>query len=220
MKNVLIAIVLALVLFACKHEPPAPPTYTIALSPTLKDYGYFLPGTYWVYEDSASHTLDSVYVLAASTGTTSISKEQNLGYVGTFGWYKMQMYGSHQAETDNEWVDMKYSINFPAAVLWRNKIVSGNFIGENFVMTDDFNPQFSTTAPHEPNGSIALVNMFDTLRVLNTTLKTVVEMYDRKNICEGNNRSNVYISKNMGIVRKELLDSNKVWNLKRYHIVQ
>ncbi|HEV7232513.1 MAG TPA: hypothetical protein VGO45_14345 [Bacteroidia bacterium] len=220
MKNLLIAVVLGLVLFSCKHDAPTPPSYTIALSPTLRDYGYFLPGTYWVYEDSASHSLDSVYVLSASTGTNSVTKQQNLGYVGTFGWFKMQLFGTRQAETDNEWVDMTYSMNFPAAVLWRNKTVNGNFIGENFLMTDDFNTQFSTAAPREPNGSIGIVNAFDTLRVLNTVFKTVVEMYDKKNSCEGNNRSNVYISKHTGVIRKELLDSNKVWNLKRYHIVQ
>jgi hypothetical protein len=211
---------LTLLLFSCRKEKPKPPNYTIPLSQTLKDFAYFRPGTYWIYEDSASHKLDSVYVLSASYGTNEVTEQQNLGYTGSFGYYKEQFAGSLQPSSENEWVDMSTSMHAPGAVLFHDKTIAGKYAGQNFLMTDVFTDGYTTYSNTEPNGSLTFVQGFDTLRVLGSIFHKVALMYDRKNILEGNNRTNVYVAKNMGVIRKELLDSNKVWNLKRYNIVQ
>jgi hypothetical protein len=219
-KVVALYVFVVLILFSCRQEKPKPPSYTIVLSQTLKDYAYFRPGTYWIYEDSASHALDSVYVLNASYGTNVVTEQQNLGYTGSFGFYKEQFAGSLQSSIENEWVDMSTSMHAPGAVLFHDKAIGGKYTGQNFLMTDVFTDGYTTYSNTEPNGSLTFVQGFDTLRVLNNTFHKVALMYDKKNLLEGNNRTNTYIAKNMGVVRRELLDSNKVWNLKRYNIVQ
>ena len=221
MRNLLLTCSIPVLLFAaCKKDPPPPPSYTITLSPVLRDYGYFRPGTYWIYEDSASHVLDSVYVTSASIGNTVITKQQNLGYTGTFGYFKEQYQSTYRPETGNIYVDMQTSKQSPGAALWHDKTVGGVYVGQNILMTDIFNYGYTVVAPHEPNGALTFMGGIDTLKVLGKSYFRVVEEYNKQNILENNNRTNVYLARYIGVIRKELLDSNKVWNLKRYNIVQ
>jgi len=208
-------------LISCNKEgSTSSQSYTIPLPQVLKDYGYFLPGTYWVYQDSASHATDSVYVIAASCGNNNVSQSQNLGYTGSFGYLNEKWGGTHESEINNLSVDMNDARSGGPALLWMDKTVGSTLIGKNLLMTDSWTPGYTVYPATESAGCLEFINLYDSLKVLNTSYKKVIQVYDRKNILHQNNRTNIYISKNQGIIRKVLLDSNKVWNLIRSHIVQ
>lgn len=51
---------LGALLFACRKEVEPP---TVPLPAEMAAYTLFQPGTHWVYQDSATGTLDSVWVV-------------------------------------------------------------------------------------------------------------------------------------------------------------
>ena len=76
-------LLLALLATACHKPEPDEPT-AVPLPAELKSYTLFQPGTYWVYQDSASLQLDSVWVVSTDTnvlrGLMSYSKIVSFKY--------------------------------------------------------------------------------------------------------------------------------------------
>ncbi len=214
-------ILLTLLVSSCNRNSENQNTqnYFIPVSLTVKAYGFFQPGTYWIYQDSASHALDSEYVVSASQGSTSISQNQNMGYTGTFGWLKEQWMGSRQGQVNNLYVDMTQSMNGPC-VLWMDEHIAGVYKGQNILMSDNWVPGYVIYPSTEPNGYLEFMRSLDTVKVLSKAYPAVIQYYERQNSVFQYNRTNIYLAKNVGIIRKELLDSVKVWNLIRSHIVQ
>ncbi|MBK6521652.1 MAG: hypothetical protein IPG08_04605 [Sphingobacteriaceae bacterium] len=70
------------VFFSCKkEEDPAPIVRTdVLVSSSLKDWGYFKKGSYWIYKDSIDNSIDSVYVtsITVSTSTTTAHNVENI----------------------------------------------------------------------------------------------------------------------------------------------
>jgi hypothetical protein len=222
MKKIFAALLLiVIVISACNKDSQNQnvQNYTIPVSPSLKDFGYFLPGTYWIYQDSVTHSLDSEYVVSASQGNTAVLQSQNMGYTGTFGWYKEQWMGTHEGQVNNLSVDMTQVMHSPG-IVWIDKHIGTSFKGQNVYMSDNWAPGYTIFPNSEPNGYLEFIGVYDSVKVLSTSYKTVIQYYDRQNSLYQYNRTNIYISKNKGIIRKELLDSNRVWNLVRSHIVQ
>lgn len=75
MKRTGIILLLALLAWQCrKDEKPVTP-----LPAGLKAYAYFQPGTYWIYQDSATGRRDSVWVTSARTWVHT-TKDRNRIY--------------------------------------------------------------------------------------------------------------------------------------------
>ena len=45
-------------------------------------------------------------------------------------------------------------------------------------------------------------------------------MSEDHNVAESNQKTNHFYAQEVGLIRKELLDSNQVWNLIRYNIIK
>lgn len=62
----------AISLYSCKPDKPEPLKQldVTAIPQIVKDFTWFKIGTYWVYEDSATNQLDSIYVFQAFFDTT------------------------------------------------------------------------------------------------------------------------------------------------------
>ena len=54
----------------------------------------------------------------------------------------------------------------------------------------------------------------------NLISRTGSKMNNTIDVIQNSQKTNYFIAKNIGIIRKEYLDSAKVWNLVRYNIVQ
>jgi hypothetical protein len=63
---------ITLLIFACKKEDETPVSQSKTVMPvtqSIKDWGYFKKGSYWIFKDSLTSAIDSVYVTAVSIGT-------------------------------------------------------------------------------------------------------------------------------------------------------
>jgi hypothetical protein len=62
--SILRALPIIIVLYAAACQKPAPEPEAVPLPAELKAYTLFEPGTYWIYRDSATRQLDSVWVVS------------------------------------------------------------------------------------------------------------------------------------------------------------
>ena len=69
-----------------------------------------------------------------------------------------------------------------------------------------------------PENKISVVAVDDSLQLGGYTFGRTIKMFEQNTFTEGKQPTNRYFSENVGLVRKELLDSNQVWNLVDYHI--
>mgnify|MGYP001548385849 CR=1 FL=1 len=127
MKRLVYIYFISLCLTACqkckKKQPEPDPGFNSAVSTDLYDYAYFKPGTYWIYQDSISGILDSVYITFANKGTyTNGDAEVANGlYRGTFNWFKCDMISSYDHYQYENWMDQSYEVNNNIPRVFREK---------------------------------------------------------------------------------------------------
>ena len=81
-QNLLTIFLLSIVLLqsCCKKNEPAPdPYHNYKMPHEMLDYSYFKPGTYWVYQDSVSGAIDSVWVYDCIYTVDTLPKDNSLG---------------------------------------------------------------------------------------------------------------------------------------------
>jgi len=188
----------------------------------VKDYTYFLSGTYWIYQDSITGNFDSVYVFDAYIDTDTIELKPDDPGKEIVEYYFYRTKSSYL----NKMVTYDCNTSFYKCV--DNKemrpcfyTTRGNSDGSGFCFFYEFYEGAWTYAGYgNIYSKITLVKNWGSFQLNNATYSNVVEFYDDKNITEDDNRTCFYFSKNIGIIRKEILDSNQTWNLIRYNIVQ
>ena len=206
----------------CKKKQPEPDSgFSSPVNTDLYAYAYFKPGTYWVYEDSISGILDSVYITYANNGTyTNGDAEVANGlYRGTFSWFKCDMISSYDHYKYQNWMDQSYEVISNIPVVKRVKIQMPNSgtaggttintaivpIGKSLGVMLDY---------------VTYQNYYNSFSVKTQSFLSTQKWYNFNSNCDDDQNTNYYISKNVGIVRREQLDSNRTWNLIKYNIVQ
>ncbi|MES2565803.1 MAG: hypothetical protein V4565_02985 [Bacteroidota bacterium] len=109
----------------CKRSPePVDQGFKSPVNQDLYDYAYFKPGTYWVYEDSISGILDSIYITFANKGTyTNGDAEVAKGlYRGTFSWFTCNALSSFDHYKYQNWLDQSYEVNNNIPRIFRKDI--------------------------------------------------------------------------------------------------
>jgi hypothetical protein len=206
----------------CKRSPePIDFGYNAPVNPDLYTYAYFKPGTYWVYQDSISGILDSVYITFANKGTyTNGDAEVAKGYYrGTFNWFTCDAISSYDHYKYQNWMDQSYEVNGSAPTVKRVKIPmggSGNS-GGTTINTAIISVGKSLGISSDYVTYQAYYNIFS---VKSKTFTYTQKWTNYGSNCDDDQNANYYISKNIGIVRRGQLDSNRTWNLIRYNIVQ
>jgi hypothetical protein len=221
MKNskyfIVISTLVVLFVFSCKRDsPPVYPDYRISVPQVLLDYGYFKTGTYWVYQDTASLSLDSVYVTSFDQGTHYTTPSNNSPYSGYYGYYDVYSQDPFEGRQYHNWVNTEFTFG-ELSTLYEDKIINYDSLKETWLMTDHF-----VNGQPDPNGGypVDYENQYDSLKIQNVYFKNVLFFQDGKNATQNNSITNTYLAKNVGVIRKEILLTHKVWNLVRYHIVQ
>ncbi|MDF2453927.1 MAG: hypothetical protein K0S26_3431 [Bacteroidota bacterium] len=99
--------------------------FNTPVNPDLYAYAYFKPGTYWVYQDSISGILDSVYITFAKKGTyTNGDAEVAKGYYrGTFNWFTCDAISSYDHYRYQNWMDQSYEVNGSAPTINRERYI-------------------------------------------------------------------------------------------------
>ncbi len=225
MKRLVYIFFISLCLTACqkckKKQPEPDPGFNSAVSTDLYDYAYFKPGTYWVYQDSISGILDSIYVTYANKGTyTNGDVEVANGlYRGTFSWFKCDMMSSYDHYQYENWMDQSYEVNNNIPRVFREKYeMPGS--GTNSGLTIHLAKVNLQTTLYVSLDHVIYQNYYNVFSVKTQTFTSTQKWYNYNSNCDDNQNTNYYITKNIGIVRREQLDSNRTWNLIRYNIIQ
>jgi len=204
-------------LIGCKKDKGSDQTVKY-LSKDLKDYAYFKKGTWWVYKEDSSQAIDSIVVynnmdtiliFDGSTGTPEGKYEsvecRAHSFYDEYNYY-------YYANTTWPGLEGKQYV-------FRDKTKPGDFAGATIAMFDNFvlNYQLPTLSQ---NGFVKLVEISDSLILINHTFYDVKKFYCSVNSTENDGETNFYFVRNLGIIRKELLSKNETWNLVKYHIIQ
>jgi hypothetical protein len=182
----------------------------------VKNFFYFKVGSYWVYEEETSGDLDTVYVTEASENPSNYDFD-----VRVYSTYQDYYYHFFpQAVSGLNGCLTNGNICKWCASIMRSKYKPGDFVGEAkcffFIpkvgATDvNWNSQFSN--------NYIIVNQIDNSFVNEGFIfDRTIKMNELNTQMEDFQETNHYFSENVGLVRKELLDSNKVWNLVNYCI--
>jgi len=223
-----LCLLVILVLFSCKKDTPS--NITEPMPQICLDYGYFKVGTYWIYQDSASHVIDSVRVMyseygdswitAGPPGGNSFNEHYYAFNTQAFSALQGMMYG-YNCETrgatqfGGAWEIYLSKQLYPYVSSAAGEATVALFMDGYFVSGQPISPAYNSgyeTVVFESNQ--------DSMKVLNTYFKNVIFFQDGYNRTENNSITNTYTAKNIGIIRKEVPSSHKVWNLIRYCIIQ
>jgi len=217
MKKQILFLLLLNCVFSCKKDPTYPDE-RISVPQVLLDYGYFQKGTYWIYQDSTSLDIDSVYVTSSQQSTFITTPDPSRPYHGYFGTYDVYSKSSFDGMQYHYSVETATSFNGPCGIV-EDRMNNMNYGTETWLMTDYFvSGQTFLSDPSYTYAAVVYENQYDSLKVLNTYFKNVMLFRDGKNATQNNSVTNTYIAKNIGIIRKEYLNFHEVWNLIRYHI--
>ena len=191
-----------------KTQNPCPCTDNACIDEMMA-YTYFLPGTWWVYEEQNSGDRDSVYVYEASSSIGSDGSHHFL--MRTHSTYDEYNYYYQFTES------LTMNPDYPSCAshhVYRTKTKPGDFVGYDLAF---FFPMFLNDSRYVWGGGLSSI---DTLWV--NEYGTAEEVYFDIDNCnsEGYEYAGFHLSKNLGIERKSLYDRDEYWLLIEHNIVQ
>lgn len=183
-----------------------------------KDFFLFKQGTWWVYEEENTHLRDSQYVYE---------------YNNTSGYdFDMRVHSTLEGYDYHFWPDFAEaaptacSENEPVSgiCLWiyRSKGKSADYLGQSecFFISYNLGDYLYSPNQHFSNNKITVTEIMSNYNVNGQNHNNVVKINENCTITEGFQSTNHYFARNVGLIKKELIDSNQVWNLVNYHIEQ
>ena len=171
-----------------------------------------------MYEEENSGMRDSVYVTSAAENPSNYD-------------FDVEVYSTHQNYYYRYWPIKVNSSQCPSngkicgrcIQVKRSKYKPGDFVNEStcflFIpLVGDGQYVFNTELE---NNRIFVDGISDSSEfVSGMVFDRTVKIRELNTYMEGAQSTNHYFSENVGLIKKELLDSNQVWNLINYHIEQ
>jgi hypothetical protein len=183
----------------------------------VKHFFYFKVGSWWVYEEENSGLRDSVYVTSAAENPSNYDFDVEV--YSTYQDYYYRFWPQYGAAVGSTCSPTGQSCGWCAKV-FRSKYKPGDFVGQAtcFIFqpvegASDVNPNNSYA-----NNRVYVDEALDSIEMNSYMFQRTVKMYENQTYMEGDQPTNHYFSENVGLIKKELLDSNQVWNLVDYHI--
>ncbi|MCC6702183.1 MAG: hypothetical protein IT221_11710 [Fluviicola sp.] len=182
-----------------------------------KDFFLFKEGSWWVYEEETSHQRDSQYVYQY-TNTSGYDFDMRVhSTLEDYDYHYWPTYASGAKKcSESEPVSGK------CIFIKKSKGKIGDYIGEgecffiNFKI-DDYSTVFFVDYPYN---KIWIKGIYSNYNLNGNDVYNTIKIYEDYSLLEGKQPTNHFYTKNIGLIRKELLDSNQVWNLVNYHIEQ
>ncbi len=211
MKKILILIILGLTfsIFNCKDKEEI----IRHVDPELKEWGLHQKGTWWVYEEENTKTIDSFWVDSVEETLTHFKDD-----IKNKKWEDIITFIKSKKKSDE---------NFSLVLSsYGSNVQIFTFINYNIENT---NTSVLLSIPLKSNQRFPSCDAFkwaevDTIynsyNIKGNNFKNVVKIYDMCNSVVKNQPSYFYTVRNIGIIRKEFPDVNQVWNLVRFNIIQ
>ncbi|HRH01717.1 MAG TPA: hypothetical protein PLI68_10970 [Bacteroidia bacterium] len=184
----------------------------------LAAYSFFKKGTYWIYQDSISGMIDSVYVYF---DTNFVYHNPGWGIIaeGDYPFYSMSSYSVKEQASLLYITDYgDYKTNSTVGAL-RKRVGPGAGHGSAYFMVNTFQKGIYLRY-YGAFDAVTFENYFEDKIIKGRNFQSVAKFGDKDNATEFRNSTLFYVAKNVGIIRKEIIDSNQVWNLIRFKIVQ
>ena len=180
-----------------------------------KSYFAFNVGSWWVYEEETTHERDSIYVTEFADDPSSPNFDCYMysEYQGfTFNFYPQYISSkkcSYDGLTTNKCV-----------YIHRSKYAPQNYIGDNicFYIQYRLGDQIPIANIDYPTNKLTVSDILTTYSINSLSFGKTIKISENHTYIEHNNPTNHYYAKGVGLVRKELLDSNQIWNLVSFHI--
>jgi hypothetical protein len=212
------------VVFSCKKDPEIPycelhPDDCVDVR-EVKDYFYFKIGSWWVYEEENSGVRDSVYVIETYSDTSSYYFTTTLK--SSYDGYRYLYWPGGGATSDADDNIVKKSKRSTAITKAKSK--PGELVSESTCFLFYPTPglwtysTFYWGAGNSSTGKLTVEEIHNTYIVNDLTYFDVVHNSDECTSSEDGQFTDNFYSKEAGLIRKELSDSNQVWNLVEYHI--
>lgn len=219
-RPILLALTCLVIVFSCKKDktPSCPTTGASNCEEiqNVKHFFYFKVGSWWVYEEETSGALDTVYVTEAAENPSNY--DFDIRVYSTYEDYYYHFwpeYASGAQACSEDGVICQYCITIK-----RSKYQPGNVLGQ-------YNCFFYIPTVGEYDYNSNTINPYNVVRINSKYLEYFLsglsftrtfQIHEDNNRHEDYQETNHYFSENVGLVRKELLDSTKVWNLVDYYI--
>jgi hypothetical protein len=209
---------------ACKDKPkpnePAPCTSCETRMETKK-YFLFDVGSWWVYKEETTHEKDSIYVINAANDPSSADFD-----VRYFSLYQNCYYHFFPLITVSSQLsgcsDNVLSYYKKCIYVKNSKYFPGDYVGEENCFFSQYYKTASTPAPniHFSDNKIIFEEVYDTYSLPSLSFGKTLKVHVEHSQLEHDSPVNYYYVKGVGLIRKEIIDSNQVWNLVDYHVTQ
>lgn len=202
----------ATALVSCHNDPdpPIPSVDEAEMVRQLKEFTYFKEGSYWVYEDSATGDLDSMFVHYADDGEGLNSDNEK------YYWFNCFIYSTRDSFEYHYTFHSSWSTSNPyRSFVFREKTKPGDNVGQTrfvdfpFVLGRYFFWSYDSIQTHDVLDSVTLsAETYHDIAIITHT-----------NDDSEQSPTEYWVAQNVGIIRYEVADSNRIWRLVRKHIV-
>ena len=184
----------------------------------VKNYFLFKEGSWWVYEEETSLERDSVYVTESINNTSNYDFDMRVySAYEDYSYHYYPYYSAGSAAcTPNG------NVSTSCIRVKRAKYKPGESIGESSCFmfafkVDMYSYTYAANAQQEGN-RILIEQVFPSYVLGDLNFNKTVKVHELFTFIEHQQPTNHFFAEHVGLVRKELIDSNEVWNLVSYHI--
>lgn len=206
--------------FSCKEKEPTDPNTNCTTCHSVleaKEYFAFKQGSYWVYEEEITHERDSMYVTQSWIGADYdfYVKIKSLKFDFVYTYWPNYFPNAGDCSKTN-------SVSDKCLYVHRNKSKPLNNLGDtrSFFVNYKIGDNYGTNewGSNCTENMLIFENIFNSYQISGYNFERTIKISESCSYHYDNQKVNLYYSKGVGIVRKELIDSNEVWNLVKYKI--
>ena len=184
----------------------------------VKDWFYFDVGSRWVYEEENTGQRDTVIVTSSWSDTGSFEFTTRV-----FSSYDRYYYRCWANSAIRYGDDKLVKKSTRSTSVKRSKGKEGDYVGESYCFL--FYPMDGYSQPNNGGASIVgsyihIDSTFYTYEIAEFQFKEVIKIREDHTLIEESQPTIHYYAGNVGLIRKELIDSNQVWNLISYSVSQ
>jgi hypothetical protein len=216
---------MAILAFSCKKKKD-PPTYCeehpseCASISEAKEFFLFKPGSWWVYQEETSLVRDSLYVIgyANSEGYNFDARYFSPSTGFTYNFFPEAYSGGVSGCNDKKLINTKCLYISKS----KSKPQPDYFLAQNCCFYLYYQKGSSISNSSEmtncETNRLKVEEIYQNYIIFTNSFQKTVKISEDCNYSEGSQPTNHYYAKGVGLIRKELIDSNQVWNLVNYHI--
>ena len=219
-KHILLALAVPALLLSCKNKKPTEsyceknPSECETVS-AAKEFFYFNIGSWWVYEEETTHERDSIYVTeqTSNNGYVFYMKTKSALTEYDYQYWPVYTYG-------NPLCSMTEAVQGKCVYISITKYKPGGFSGQGKCFFVNYKQGMYEVAPTTafPENKIEVESIFPDYTLGSLNFDQTVKIKEQHTLLENDQETHHYYARGVGLIRKELTDSNQVWNLVSYHI--